>query len=86
MKVKCPVLALNGDHDLQVAYKENLAAIEASLKAGGNKDCTILKLPNLNHLFQTSQTGSPAEYGKIEETISPAALQVISDWIQTHTR
>jgi fermentation-respiration switch protein FrsA (DUF1100 family) len=86
MKVKCPVLAINGERDLQVPYKENLSAIEAALKAGENKDHTIVKLPSLNHLFQTSQSGSPAEYEKLEETISPTALHVISDWVLKHTR
>ena len=46
----------------------------------------IVKLPKLNHLFQTSQTGSPAEYSKIEETIAPVALETMSDWILKHTK
>jgi pimeloyl-ACP methyl ester carboxylesterase len=79
--VKCPVLAINGELDLQVPPQENLAAIEAALKAGGNSQVTTKILPNLNHLFQTSETGSPAEYVKIEETFSPVALKVIGDWI-----
>ncbi|MCU0645580.1 MAG: alpha/beta fold hydrolase, partial [bacterium] len=40
-QVKCPVLAINGELDLQVPPKENLAAIEAALQAGGNKNYTI---------------------------------------------
>ncbi|MDZ7364061.1 MAG: alpha/beta fold hydrolase [candidate division KSB1 bacterium] len=80
-KVKCPVLAINGEKDLQVPPKENLSAIEKALKAGGNKNFTVTELPGLNHLFQTATTGSPAEYAKIEETISPAALQMMGDWI-----
>jgi len=86
MKVKCPVLAINGEKDLQVPPKENLRAIEEALKAGGNKDYTVKELPGLNHLFQTSATGSPMEYSKIEETISPAALTVIGDWIIEHAK
>ena len=86
MKVKCPVLAINGEKDLQVPPKENLRAIEEALKAGGNKDYTVKELPGLNHLFQTSATGSPMEYSKIEETISPTALTIIGDWIVEHTR
>lgn len=81
MKVTCPVLAINGELDLQVPPKENLAAIEAALKAGGNSQVTTKILPKLNHLFQTAETGSPAEYVKIEETFSPVALKVIGDWI-----
>jgi fermentation-respiration switch protein FrsA (DUF1100 family) len=85
MKVKCPVLAINGEKDLQVPPRENLRAIEEALKAGGNKDYTVKELPGLNHLFQTSATGSPMEYSKIEETISPTALTIIGDWIMEHT-
>jgi fermentation-respiration switch protein FrsA (DUF1100 family) len=75
------VLALNGSLDLQVPADENLAAIERELRAGGNRDVTVEKLPGLNHLFQTAGTGAPSEYAEIEETFSPAALQRIGDWI-----
>jgi pimeloyl-ACP methyl ester carboxylesterase len=85
-KLKQPVLALVGGKDVQVAPKENLAAIEAALKAGGNKDFEVKELPGLNHLFQTANTGSVGEYTKIEETIAPSALKVIGDWILAHTR
>jgi len=84
-KVKCPVLAINGEKDLQVPPKENLSAIKEALKSGGNQDYTIKELPDLNHLFQTAQTGLPSEYAKIEETISPIALKIIIDWILEHT-
>jgi hypothetical protein len=80
-KVKCPVLALNGEKDLQVAANINLPAIEKALKSGGNKAVTTIKLPELNHLFQHCKTGLPAEYGDIEETFSPEVLKIISDWI-----
>src|SRR5205823_14798697 len=80
-KVTCPVLALNGEKDLQVDAKTNLRAIEAALKEAGNKDVTVRELPGLNHLFQTCKTGAVTEYGTIEETIAPAALQIIAEWI-----
>jgi fermentation-respiration switch protein FrsA (DUF1100 family) len=83
-KVKCPVLALNGENDMQVPVTENLREIESTLKSAGNKDVTIVRMPRLNHLFQTSETGSPSEYGKIEETIAPVALKTIGDWILKH--
>lgn len=80
-KVSCPVLALNGENDMQVPPKENLAAIEAALKSGGNKNYTIKELWYLNHLFQTCETGSLNEYGKIEETVAPVALETMRNWI-----
>jgi len=81
-KVKVPVLALNGENDLQVSAEVNLPAIKASLKKAKNREVTIKSLPGLNHLFQHSATGSPAEYASIEETISPEVLQIITDWIK----
>jgi pimeloyl-ACP methyl ester carboxylesterase len=82
LKVKCPVLALNGEKDLQVPPKENLSAIKASLLKGGNKNVITIELPNLNHLFQECKTGLPVEYAQIEQTLSPAALDIISKWIK----
>jgi len=86
MKVTCPVLAINGELDLQIPPKENLTAIAEALKAGGNTNYMIQELPKHNHLFQRAQTGAISEYAKIEETISPVALETIAKWILTQTR
>lgn len=80
-KTTCPVLALNGAKDLQVPSAANLSAIKEGISANGNKQVTTIEYPELNHLFQTAVTGLPAEYGEIEETISPTVLKDIADWI-----
>ena len=80
-KVTCPVLALIGDKDVQVPAKENLPLVRQALETGGCDGYTVKELPGLNHLFQTCKTGMPTEYGTIEETFSPVALQVVGDWI-----
>jgi len=85
-KVKCPVLAINGEKDLQVPPKENLTAIKNALAKGGNKNVTIKELPNLNHLFQECITGSPNEYSSIEQTFSPTALDEITKWIKLQVK
>ena len=85
-RVRCPVLAIIGDNDVQVPAGQNLPAIRGALQAGGNRDFTVTNLPRLNHLFQTSVTGGVAEYATIEETIAPAALTLISDWILARVR
>lgn len=85
-KVKCPVLALNGENDLQVPYKENLEAIQSALSKGGNKKVKIISLPRLNHLFQESKTGLPQEYSAIEQTFSPTALEAMTKWIQDQVK
>lgn len=80
-KIKIPVLALNGDKDLQVTSKENLSAIERSIKSNGNKRVKCIELAGMNHLFQTCTAGSVSEYRLIEETFSPSALEIIKKWI-----
>lgn len=80
-KVKCPVLALNGTLDMQVQSSSNLPAIGAGLQKGGNTKFEIVPLTGLNHLFQQAKTGSTKEYREIEETVNPAALSKVSDWI-----
>jgi pimeloyl-ACP methyl ester carboxylesterase len=80
-KVKVPLLAIDGEKDLQVPPKENLAAIKKA-----DPRATTTELPGLNHLFQTAKTGLPNEYGTLEETMSPAALSAISDFVLAHTK
>ena len=41
----------------------------------------ILEMPNLNHLFQNCLTGNITEYGALEETISPAVLEKINEFL-----
>lgn len=81
-KVRCPVLALNGTKDLQVPSGENLPLIRQALQSGGNPHFVIKALPGLNHLFQECQTGALSEYGTIEQTFSPKALDEIGKWIK----
>jgi fermentation-respiration switch protein FrsA (DUF1100 family) len=80
-KVTCPVLAINGEKDLQVPPDMNLPPIRKALAAGGNKNSEADELPGLNHLFQTAKTGGIGEYSEIEETMSPVAMEKVASWI-----
>ncbi|MCW5767029.1 MAG: alpha/beta fold hydrolase, partial [Phycisphaeraceae bacterium] len=81
-KVRCPVLALNGELDLQVLPTQNIPEVVGALLRGGNGDVTAVVLPGLNHLFQTARTGSPNEYMLIDETFAPKALDVMTRWLR----
>jgi hypothetical protein len=81
--LKIPVLALNGSLDVQVPAKEDVASAREALK--GSPNATVIELPGMNHLLQEAKTGSPNEYNDIEETMSPAALKIIVDWVRMHT-
>jgi uncharacterized protein len=80
-KVKCPLLAMNGSKDLQVPCDVNLKAIQSAMKIAKNKHSKTIKFEGLNHLFQHCDKGLPSEYGNIEETFAPEALEVIKDFI-----
>jgi alpha/beta superfamily hydrolase len=85
-QLHCKVLALNGEKDLQVASKPNLAGIKESLQKAGTKKYDIVEVPQLNHLFQTCKTCTIMEYGQLEETFSPVALNLVGDWIEKNIK
>ena len=78
-RIACPVLALNGTKDVQVDHESNLSALSDGLPA--NSRNRIESVEGVNHLFQHCNTGAVTEYGEIEETISPAVLALIIQWI-----
>lgn len=83
---KVKVLALNGSRDIQVIAKQNLPAVKSALEQGETKNFEVKELPGLNHLFQTCHTCTVAEYGQLEETIAPVALQTIISWLNQNVK
>ncbi len=81
-KVYCPVLALNGEKDIQVASKQNLEGINVALTKAKNKNFKTIEMAGLNHLFQKCKTCSIYEYAELEETFDIATLALISNWIR----
>ena len=80
-ELKVPVLALNGSLDIQVSAQQNLGGIRRALTESQHRDFQVVELEDLNHLFQTAETGAVSEYGVIEETIAPKALNLMSGWL-----
>ena len=85
-KVTCPVLAVNGEKDIQVPSKINLESIESALKSGGNSSVQTIEYPGLNHLFQKCNKCDISEYGDIEETFSTDVMFDIVKWIKEGIR
>jgi hypothetical protein len=85
-KVKCAVLALNGEKDIQVAAAPNLQAIREIMVEKKVKTFKVQALPRLNHLFQHCKTCTLPEYAELEETFSPEALEIIGNWIKEATK
>ena len=82
VKTNCPALLLNGSKDLQVIASQNLPGYEKIIADYGKTNLTLRELPDLNHLFQHCETGSPNEYFEIEETISPEVLELIVGFVK----
>jgi hypothetical protein len=82
-KVNCPVLALNGEKDIQVSAKPNLAGIKNALEKNKNKNFRTQEMPGLNHLFQHCKKCTVQEYEELEESFDVATLQLITRWIKT---
>ena len=80
-RIKCPVMALNGNLDLQVLSKDNLPVIKENLSR--NKKHMVKEYDALNHLFQHCTPTTALNYGAIEETISEEVLNDIVNWINT---
>ena len=83
VKTNCPALLLNGSKDLQVLATQNLPAYERIMAEHGKTNLTLRELPDLNHLFQHCETGSPNEYFTIDETISPEVLEMIVEFVKS---
>ena len=62
MKVKCPILGINGENDQHAVAKDNLEGIEKALKAGGNEQSTVREFQGLNYNFLTTGIGAESEY------------------------
>lgn len=80
-KIECPVMALNGELDLQVLSEDNLPIIKDNLPP--NKKNLIKKYDSLNHLFQRCTPATALDYGSIEETFSEEVLNDMVNWINT---
>lgn len=75
-KLKCQLLAINGDKDTQVDAQSNLDVIRRCVP-----QADIRKMPELNHMLQHAETGEVSEYGEIRETISPEVLEIIAEFV-----
>jgi hypothetical protein len=78
-KIACPVLALYAEKDLSVPARLNVPAMRGAL--AGNKAGEVEELADVNLLFQTADVGIGREANWAEETMSPAVMKRIAEWI-----
>ncbi|MCD8071618.1 MAG: alpha/beta fold hydrolase, partial [Alistipes sp.] len=83
---RCPVFALNGEMDVQVAARANLENAARLLSESRNDKFVTKIYPGRNHMFQDCNTGAFEEYNRIEHTISPEVLDDVTRWILEITK
>lgn len=77
-----PVLAIGGSLDPIAPPQEHLEAIEDLLDAAPTNDYRVQSFDGLNHFLQEAQTGLPTEYARLSNTVSPAVLDLMGDWLE----
>ena len=83
--IKCPVLSIIGDKDVQ-AIPENNNAIMKALEKSENNNYKIITPKNINHMMQKCETGLIGEYKNIDEDFNLNIMIEISEWINENMK
>ncbi|HZC18036.1 MAG TPA: alpha/beta hydrolase [Caulobacteraceae bacterium] len=77
----CPILVVFAGRDLQTPPAFHAPAVRTALAA--NRRAALIKLPDLNHFLQRARTGAVSEYGDIEQTLAPEAMETVREWVRS---
>lgn len=80
-EIKCPVLSLIGENDVQVLPEENSLRIREALEKGKCRNFHVEIKKDLNHLFQYSKLGVISEYSRLESTFDISTMKQMVNWI-----
>lgn len=79
--VSQPVLILQGETDHQVT-PEQADTLSAALRGAGNKDVTVKKFPDTDHLFLADPSGLPGGYSALpDKHVRRTVLGALADWL-----
>jgi pimeloyl-ACP methyl ester carboxylesterase len=80
-RLTCPILAFFGAVDLTVPVEPNKTILENALLKAGNKDHTLVVLPQGNHVFLQAKTGLKEEYAHLQQFV-PGYFDRMADWLK----
>jgi pimeloyl-ACP methyl ester carboxylesterase len=82
-KLRCPVLILQGERDVQVSAERDAPPLLAALRDAGNEDCELVIFPGLDHLFKRvpGETASELDYLK-SRPVDAEFLEALSTWLR----
>jgi dipeptidyl aminopeptidase/acylaminoacyl peptidase len=76
-----PVLILQGETDLQVTA-EQADLLGGAFRDAGNRDVSVHRLANTNHLFQHDPSGLPSGYATLpDRTLTRETLGLVAEWL-----
>jgi dienelactone hydrolase len=78
-RIRCPILALYGEHDTLVLPESNAPLLRAGLEKGGNVHFRIVIIPGASHGFYRIPGRCP-DWDKIELTIAPELRAMLDSW------
>jgi pimeloyl-ACP methyl ester carboxylesterase len=79
-RLQVPTLGIWGGLDNNIMAEKNKAAWDAALKAGGNRDYTLVVLPQGDHAQFEAKTGSNAETASLQRFV-PTYFSTVRDWL-----
>jgi uncharacterized protein len=85
-KITCPVLAIFGEKDTIVDFKESARIYAQGLQKAGNQDVTIKIFPKADHVIFPSKTGGGKELDQSiqrpTKVFAPGYLKTMGDWLE----
>jgi pimeloyl-ACP methyl ester carboxylesterase len=77
-----PLLALWGEHDVNVDPEVHRSIFEVALDAAGNEDYTLLIVPDADHVLQSAASKASDD---VQDRIAPGVWPTIVDWVRRRT-
>lgn len=84
-RLTIPILAIYGERDTVVDWRESAKVYRAAARKAGNKDLSIVSFPNGDHSLFPSITGGQAEmeawFALEHKLFAPGYLDAMADWL-----
>ena len=85
-RLRAPVLVLQGETDVQITPDQADELAEA-IRAAGNRDVTVRRFPDTNHLFVADPSGDPMGYAALPSVeVRRDVLGAVADWLARRLR
>lgn len=83
LSLREPVLALWGEHDVNVDPEVNRAIFEVALDEADNRDHTLIVVPDAEHVLQVARSRASAD---VRDRIAPTVWPTVVSWVLERTR